>query len=69
MEHGKNYSKLTPELVEREPEWEIKSILDSRCYGHKKGLQYLIKWVGYPEADSSWELVENVHTPRLIQKF
>src|SRR6266851_234621 len=69
MEHGKNYSKLTPKLIEGELEWEIESILDSQCYGCKKRLQYLIKWVGYPKVDSSWELAENVHALRLIQKF
>jgi len=37
-EHGKNYSRPTPELIEGELEWEIKSILDSQHYRYKKGL-------------------------------
>lgn len=30
--HGTNYPKLTPELIKREPEWEIKAILASHHY-------------------------------------
>jgi len=41
-EHGCNFSEPALDLIEGQPEWEVKEILDSRWYRHK--LQYLIKW-------------------------
>jgi hypothetical protein len=29
-EHGRNFAKLPPELIEGQPEWEVEEILDSR---------------------------------------
>src|ERR1700743_1053339 len=37
--------------------------------GHKKQLQLLIKWKGYPEADNTWEPVEGVFAPQLVKEF
>jgi hypothetical protein len=31
--HGVNYSKSVPKLIDREPEWEVEAILDSRRLG------------------------------------
>jgi hypothetical protein len=67
--HRKNYLTLAPELINREWEWEVESILTSQCHGCKEGLQYLIKWVGYLEAGNSWKLVENVYAPKLAREF
>ena len=55
-----------PELINGKQEWEVESILASRHYGRKEGLQYLIKWVGYPEAENSWEPAENIQAPKLV---
>ena len=51
--YRKNYLTPTPELINGEREWEVESILTSQHYGCKKGLQYLIKWIGYPESEKS----------------
>jgi hypothetical protein len=53
--HRINYSSLAPDLVNGEPEWEVEKILDSHHYGQNQQLQYLVKWVGYPDLDNSWE--------------
>jgi hypothetical protein len=67
--HGKNYPTPASKLIDGEWEWEVESILTSQCHGCKEGLQYLIKWVGYPEAENSWEPAENIHTLKLAQEF
>ena len=44
---------LPPSIeVNGEEEYEVKKILDSRVR-HRK-LQYLIKWLGYPDLDNEW---------------
>ena len=32
-------------------------------------MQYLVKWLGYPESDNTWEPVENLHADNLIQDY
>jgi len=67
--HGPNYPTPAPDLIDGELEWEIDTILASRHHGRKQELQYLIKWVGYPESDNSWELADQVHAPKLKREF
>ncbi len=41
-----------PELINDQPEWEVEKILNRRI---KKGkLEYMVKWVGYPEEYNQW---------------
>ena len=67
--HGRNYLRLTPKLIKGELEWEVESIVATWQHRHKRGLQFFIKWVGYPESNNSWELAENVHVLALVQNF
>ena len=53
--HGDNYLCPPPELVDNKEEYEVEVILDSRHFGRGHKLQYLIKWVGYPDSDNQWE--------------
>jgi hypothetical protein len=32
-------------------------------------LQYLVKWVGYPNSDNTWEPVTQIHAPDLIKHY
>ena len=52
-EHGENFTKPPPDLVDGEPEWEVEQILDMRTQW--SGKQYLIRWKGYSSAHNSWE--------------
>jgi hypothetical protein len=68
-QHGPNYIKPPPELIEGEHKYEVKAIVNHRLYGKKKTLQYLLKWKGYPHADNTWEPADQVHAPALIESY
>ena len=54
-------------VIDREAEWEVEEILDSRW--HRRRFQYLIKWKGYSREHNSWESASEVSTPVLIVEF
>ncbi len=67
--HGPNYSRLPPDLIEGEEEYEVKKIVNHRRSGQSQTLQYLIKWKGYPEADNTWEPADQVHALELVKAY
>ena len=69
IEHGTNYTRPPPDLIEDAEEYEVETIVNHRHFGHKRQLQYLIKWKGYPDADNMWESADHVHAPTLIQTY
>ena len=69
MEHGTNYMRPPPDLIEDAEEYEVEAIINYHYFGHKQQLQYLIKWKGYPDADNTWESADHVHAPALIQVY
>jgi chromodomain-containing protein/integrase-like protein len=69
LEHGPNYSRPPPDLLEGEEEYEVECIVNHRCSGRTRTLQYLIKWKGYLEADNTWEPADQVHAPDLIATY
>jgi Chromo (CHRromatin Organisation MOdifier) domain len=68
-EHGPNFTKPPPELIEEQEEYEVEQVLALRLYGRWKKLQYLIRWKGYSHAHDSWASADDVHAPDLIQAF
>ena len=56
-----------PEIIDREKEFIVEEILDSRVINQK--LHYLIKWEGYGIKHNSWEPADNVHAPEHIMDF
>jgi hypothetical protein len=67
VEHRENYSRPPPDMIEGEEQYEVEAIRAHRH--HRRKLQYLIKWKGYPESDNTWEPVDNVQAPLLIRKY
>src|SRR5258708_4052783 len=65
--YGPNYSRLPPDLIEGEEEYEVEKIVNHQHSGWSRTLQYLIKWKGYPEADNTWEPADQVHVLELIK--
>jgi len=49
-------------------EYEVEAILDKRIFRRKT--QYLVKWVGYPLHDATWEPIQNLsNASELIREF
>jgi hypothetical protein len=69
--HGPNYPGQVPDIVDGQEEYEVERILASsyRGRGHNRRLHLLIKWKGYPDAENTWEPIEDVFAPQLIEEF
>jgi hypothetical protein len=67
--HGPNFTRLLPDLIDGEEEYEVEQIHSHRTWGQCKTLQYLIKWKGYPESDNTWEDANQIHAPTLIKLY
>jgi len=65
---GRKLQALPPPIVvDREPEWEVKEILDS-CW-HWRRFQFLIKWKGFSREHNSWEVTSDVKAPNLVMEY
>lgn len=56
--HGENYIRPPPDVLEGKEEYEVEAILNHRIRRGK--LQYLVKWLGYSTAESTWEPEQNL---------
>ena len=68
-QHGPNFIKLPPDIIEGEPEWEVEQILKAHRFGRKKKLQYFVRWKGYSPSHDSWVDESEMHAPKLISEF
>jgi hypothetical protein len=69
--HRPNFTRPPPDIVEGEDEhYEVKFILQSCPTPNRKGLQYLIKWKGYPHSENSWlPALQMKHAAEMVQQF
>ncbi len=67
--HSPNFTRLPPDLIDGEDEYEVEQIVAHQQFGRSKRLQYLIKWKGYPESDNTWEPADQVHAPKLTKHY
>jgi hypothetical protein len=67
--HSPNFSQPPPELVDGEEEYQVEHIMGHRKTGRGKKLQYLVKWMGYPDSDNTWEPATQIHAPDLIKQY
>jgi len=67
--HGPNFTRPPPEIVEGEEDhYEVETILQSRLTPNKKGVQYLIKWKGYPDSENSWLPSSQLKSAQILVK-
>jgi Chromo (CHRromatin Organisation MOdifier) domain len=66
-EHGPNFTKPPPKLIEEHEKYEVEQVLALRLFGHWKKLQYLIHWKGYSHTHDSWASCDDIHAPDLVQ--
>jgi hypothetical protein len=69
VEHGANHNPPSPEVIEGKVEYEVEAIMGHCLFGKRRKLQYLIRWKGYSIADDTWELVDQVFAPQLIDAY
>ena len=69
IEHRENYSQPPPDLVEDAEQYEVKTIHSHRHHGRRNQLQYLVKWLGYPESNNTWEPAHHLQTPELLKEY
>src|SRR6201996_7853399 len=67
--HGTNYTRPPPDLINDEEEYEVEQILDLRVRGRNRKIQYLVKWVGYPDSNNQWLDAEQLTTDEAIREF
>src|SRR5712671_5341057 len=69
VEHGKNFLKPPPDIIEGEEEWEVEQILGKRVFSRSQTLQYLVRWKGYSPAHDQWVNREDMATDDLIKIY
>src|SRR5580692_10403107 len=68
-EHGTNYQRPPPEMIDDAEEYEVEQVISHRYHGRQKKLQYLICWKGYSAADDTWELADQVFADALVKAY
>jgi hypothetical protein len=51
--HSPNFSRPPLKLIDGEEEYQVECIMGHRKTGRGKKLQYLVKWIGYPDSDNT----------------
>ena len=69
LQHGSNFPRPPPEIIDGETEFEVEAIRNHRFHGRRRKLQYLIGWKGYPSADNTWEDADQTFAPELIAQY
>lgn len=61
-------SRPPPELIGDVPEYEAERVLDKRT--RRRRVEYLIKWVGYPETEATWEPLSHLeHAMDVVRDY
>ena len=58
LEHGPNFIRPPPDLIDGEEEYEVEVVLGHR--GKPSRRTFLIRWKGYSTAEDTWEPERNL---------
>ncbi len=50
-------------------EYKVQEIVNTRCFGKGKKLQYLIQWKGYPPSEDLWINHKDLHVPEVLKGY
>ena len=68
QEHGENFLRPPPDILEGEEEYEVEAIISHCRKG--KGFQYLIRWKGYAPSDDSWVSEKSLeHSEEILEDY
>ena len=67
--HRPNYSRPPPEIIKGKEEYTIERIISHQVNKQSKCVEYLIKWQGYPVANSTWEPLKHIHASGLFKAY
>ena len=56
--HGPTHPRPPPDVINNEEEFEVEAILAHKGTGNRT--RYLVKWVGYPTSENTWEPAANL---------
>ena len=66
--HGANYLKPPPDLIDGQEEHEVEAIIAHKRQGQK--YRYLVKWLGYPSSENTWEPEVNLkHSAEILKAY
>ena len=68
-QHGPNFIRPPPDIIEGQEQYEVEAICDHCYQGRTHQLQFLLKWKGYPEADNTWEPQNHIHMKELVKEY
>jgi hypothetical protein len=61
-------SRPAPEVIQGQEEYEVEQVLNKRKRG--RGVEYLIKWKGYPDWENTWERPANLsNAQELVDEY
>src|SRR5271169_4730844 len=64
IEHGDNYTRPPPDIINDHPEHEVEAIInvkkDRRYKKEDEQLRYTVKWKGYPDSENTEEPLSNM---------
>lgn len=55
-----------PAIDPEDGQWEVERLIEKRQFG--KTVKYLVKWLGYPSSENSWEKRKDID-PHVVSTF